>query len=267
LRKPFLFLGMAKKKYIVKSKKKSSNKTPIVLLLIAGAFLLAFFVYIQYSKAHTPRVPPIAADAPIEIDIPSGYSSFGLDVSHHQGVIPWNDLLRNKALDSIIQFVYCKVTEGVGHVDQQWGRNHSTLKRLNKPHGGYHFFSIKTDPLLQAEHFLNHCDINDNSLPPVLDVETEGLSNIQLIKRMKIWLNEVEKISGVRPIIYTSSHFFNTKFKDQFSNYQFWIASYSREPDCMNDSRVIHWQYTDSGAVPGFETTIDLNVSKITFEP
>jgi len=259
---------MAKKKYIVKSKKKkSTNKTPMLILLIAGASLVAFFVYIQYSKVQTTHVPAIAEDAPIDINIPDGYSSFGLDVSHHQGVIPWNELLRNKALDSIIQFVYCKVTEGVGHVDQQWRRNHSTLKRLNKPHGGYHFFSIKTDPLLQAEHFLNHCDVNKTSMPPVLDVETEGLSNIQLIKRMKIWLNEVEKIGGIRPIIYTSSHFFNTKFKDQFSNYQFWIASYSREPDCMNDSRVIHWQYTDSGAVPGFETRIDLNVSKITFEP
>jgi len=267
LRKPFLFLDMAKKQRIVKTKKKSSNKKPILLLLFAAAFLIAFFVYIQYSKVQNPEQPPIAEDAPIDIDIPDGYSSFGIDVSHHQGSIPWNELLKNQALDSIIQFVYCKVTEGVGHVDRQWRQNHSTLKRLNKPHGGYHFFSIKSDPLLQAEHFLNHCEINEGSLPPVLDVETEGLSNSQLIKRMKIWLNEVEKIGGVRPIIYTSSHFFNTKFKDHFLNYQFWIASYSREPDCINDSRVIHWQYTESGDVPGFETPIDLNVSKITFEP
>jgi lysozyme len=258
---------MAKKKYIVKSKKKSSNKTPILLLLIAGAFLLAFFVYIQYSKVHSPQVPLIAEDAPIEIDIPDGYSSFGLDVSNHQGSIPWNELLRNKALDSTIQFVYCKVTEGVGHVDRQWSYNHKTLERLNKPHGGYHFFSIKTDPLLQAEHFLNHCEISEKSLPPVLDAETEGLSDSQLIKRMKIWLNEVEKISGIRPIIYTSLHFFKTKFKDHFPNHQFWIAAYSREPDCINDSRIIHWQYTDSGKVPGFETKVDLNVSKLTFVP
>ena len=267
MRKPFLFLDMAKKKRIVKTKKKSSNKTAILILLIACAFLAVFFVYIQYSQVHTSSKPTIAEDAPIEIDIPHGYTSFGIDVSHHQGVISWNDLLRNKALDSIIQFVYCKVTEGVGHVDRQWGHNHTALERFKKPHGGYHFFSIKSDPLLQAEHFLNHCTMNENSLPPVLDVETEGLSNGQLIKRMKIWLNEVEKIGGVRPIIYTSAHFFNTKFKDHFPNHQFWIASYSREPDCINDSRVIHWQYTESGDVPGFDKPIDLNVSKITFEP
>lgn len=258
---------MAKTKRIIRTKKKSSNETPMLILLFAAACLVAFFVYIQYSKVQSPQQPVIAEDTPIEIDIPEGYNSFGIDVSHHQGAIPWSELLRNQALDSIIQFVYCKVTEGVGHVDKQWIHNHSALKKLNKPHGGYHFFSIKTDPLLQAEHFLNHCDIDENSLPPVLDVETEGLSNSQLIKRMKIWLTEVEKIGGIRPVIYTSSHFFITKFKEHFPNHQFWIASYSREPACISDPRIIHWQYTEQGDVPGFETSIDLNVSKITFEP
>ncbi len=267
MRKPFLFLGMAKKIRTVKSKKKSSNKSTLLFLLIAGVCLASFFVYIQYSKIQKPETPILEVDSPIDIEIPDGYASFGIDVSHHQGSIPWNELLQNKALDSTIQFVYCKVTEGVGHVDSEWAKNHSTLQRLNKPHGGYHFFSIKSDPLLQAEHFLNHCDINENSLPPVLDVEREGLSNSQLIKRMKIWLNAVEKIGGVRPIIYTSSHFFNTKFKHNFPNHQFWIASYSREPDCIKDSRVIHWQYTEVGDIPGFDKPIDLNVSKITFEP
>jgi len=257
---------MAKKRSI-KTKKKKSSKTPILILLTAAAFLVAFFVYIQYSQVENSEPTPIAEDEPIDIDIPDGYSSFGIDVSHHQGKIPWKALLRNKSLDSIIQFVYCKVTEGVGHVDRQWAHNHSTLKQLNKPHGGYHFFSIKTDPLLQAEHFLTHCEVDENSLPPVLDVETEGLSDAQLIRRMTIWLNEVERICGVRPIIYTSAHFFTSKFIHHFPKHQFWIASYSREPNCINDSRIIHWQYTETGKVPGFETPIDLNVSKQTFTP
>jgi len=237
------------------------------IVLVAGAFLIALFVYIQYSRVEKTEPTPIAEDEAIDIEIPEGYASFGIDVSHHQGRIPWNELFRNKDLDSIIQFIYCKVTEGIGHVDRQWANNHTSLKRLNKPHGGYHFFSIKSDPLLQAEHFLNQCEVDENSLPPVLDVETEGLSDAQLIKRMKIWLSTVERKCGVRPIIYTSAHFFTSKFINHFPNYQFWIASYSREPNCINDSRIIHWQYTETGDVPGFETPIDLNVSKLTFTP
>jgi lysozyme len=171
---------MAKKIRTVKSKKKSSNKSTLLFLLIAGVCLASFFVYIQYSKIQKPETPILEVDSPIDIEIPDGYASFGIDVSHHQGSIPWNELLQNKALDSTIQFVYCKVTEGVGHVDSEWAKNHSTLQRLNKPHGGYHFFSIKSDPLLQAEHFLNHCDINENSLPPVLDVEREDRKSTRL---------------------------------------------------------------------------------------
>ena len=238
-----------------------------MILLVAAVFLIAFFLYVQYSQVKSAELSPISENELIDIDIPEGYASFGIDVSHHQGKIPWNEVFQNKDLDSMIQFIYCKVTEGVGHVDRQWAHNHSTLKRLNKPHGGYHFFSIKTDPLLQAEHFLNQCEIDENSLPPVLDVETEGLSNNQLIKRMKIWLSAVERKCGVRPIIYTSANFFTSKFINHFPDHQFWIASYSREPNCINDNRIIHWQYTETGKVPGFETPIDLNVSKQTFTP
>lgn len=257
---------MAKKRKITPKKKKKSNKPVQVVLVLAALSLAALFVYFQFSRVETQPSVVIEDDAPIAIDIPDGYESFGVDVSHHQGRIPWQEILRNKALDSTIEFVYCKVTEGVGHVDREWRHNHAALEQLNKPHGGYHFFSIKSDPLLQAEHFLSECEINDKSLPPVLDVETEGLSDAQLIRRMKIWLNKVESICGIRPIIYTSAHFFTTKFSHHFPKHQFWIASYSREPKCINDSRIVHWQYSESGDVPGFDSRLDLNVSKLNFD-
>jgi len=56
--------------------------------LVAGAFLIALFVYIQYSRVEKTEPTPIAEDEAIDIEIPEGYASFGIDVSHHQGRNP-----------------------------------------------------------------------------------------------------------------------------------------------------------------------------------
>lgn len=199
------------------------------------------------------------------VSIPKGFTSFGIDISHHQGSIDWKDLLLENDLDSVISFVYCKATEGTDHVDSEWKNNRSALLDLGKPHGAYHFFSVKSDALTQAQHFLNHWKKEALDLPPVLDVETEAESDKILIKSMKTWLQEVEKKTGSRPIIYTSLHFYETKFINEFKDYFFWIAAYSRKPDYLNDKRILHWQYTDQGNLPGINEKIDFNVSKTAF--
>ena len=127
----------------------------------------------------------------------------------------------------------------------------------------YHFFQSKEKPKPQVQHFLKHWKKREIDLPPVLDVENEGLSDTDLRAKMTIWLEEVENRTGMRPIIYTSLNFFETKFINDFKNYKFWIAAYSRKPSCIDDSRIIHWQYSESGELPGCDEKVDFNVSKI----
>ncbi len=195
--------------------------------------------------------------------IPKGFSSFGIDVSHHQGEIDWEELLHKQHYDTIINFVYCKVTEGEDHVDTQWIRNRKYLQKLHMPHGAYHFFIPETNAINQARHFLQQYKAESYDLPPVLDVEREAKNDKQLIDQMRLWLTEVEKQTGMRPIIYTSLHFFETKFQQQFKEYKFWIAAYSRRPKCIEDSRIIHWQFTETGKLPIIKEHVDFNVSKI----
>jgi lysozyme len=197
-------------------------------------------------------------------EIPTGFASFGIDVSHHQGKINWEQLIVEHNLDSVIHFVYCKATEGADHIDKQWPENRKQLIEHGIPHGAYHFFSLTSDPIQQANHFLQEWNKIDGDLPPVLDVESEGLTDQELIGRMKMWLDHVEEKSGMRPVIYTSLHFYETKFKGYFRDYKFWVAAYSRQPD-MNDPRIIHWQYSETGSIPGIREKVDLNVSKIAF--
>ena len=251
---------MAKKQKIKitkrsKKKSKSSIKAIVVGALLIGLSVIAYFHYSKDIK--------VVNKEELVKSIPEGFPAFGIVVSHHQGEIDWKKLFLKERYDTIIHFVYCKATEGSNHLDTQWEKNRAELQELNIPNGGYHFFSPKTRPRPQAAHFLAHWKKSDLDLPPVLDVESEGFSDEDLIAKMKIWLKVVEDKTGMRPVIYTSLNFFETKFKNDFINYKFWIAAYSRKPACIDDSRIIHWQYSESGDLPGCDEKVDFNVSKI----
>lgn len=249
----------SKKRHTKRSRQKKNRGKQLLFwgLIPLGIAAFILFWYAAETKEETPEH--------FLKSIPEGYASVGIDVSHHQGEIDWEYLLDERGFDTIIDFVYCKVTEGSDHVDTQWENNRKTLNDLGILNGAYHYFNTKSYPRPQAEHFLKYWDEREIDLPPVLDVEEEGLSDEDLIAKMKIWLTEVERVSGHRPVIYTSLNFYETKFRNQFPGYKFWLAAYSREPQYMNDSQVIHWQFSESGRLPGIDNRVDLNVSKTDF--
>lgn len=242
-----------------KKTKKASRKSLfwIVTVVLASLSVGAYYFFNQQTKILTP--------AKLRAIVPEGFPTIGIDISHHQGEMDWDQLFNQSGYDSLIHFVYCKATEGNTLVDSQWERNRKKLNEIGIPNGAYHFFISTDPPRPQVAHFLSHWKKRDIDLPPVLDVETEGISDQDLIDKMRIWLNEVEFRTGMRPVIYTSLHFYETKFQHVFTNYKFWIAAYNRKPDCANDPRIIHWQFTDRGRIPGTREKVDLNVSKIVY--
>lgn len=237
-------------------KRKKKNSIIPILAFASVIGIGSFLLYKHFEKE--------IYTGPLNLDpVPATFNSYGIDISHHQGKIDWV-VFKEKA-DSLIRFVYCKATEGTDFVDPQWENNRNQLTELNIKHGAYHFFNPKTSSLTQANHFLKYYNCNQNDLPPVLDSETEGDSDQHLIEEMKKWLIHVEESTGKRPIIYTSYHFYNTKFKHAFEGYKFWIANYSNTPHRVEHKDVIHWQYSDQGKIPGIKNNVDLNYSKINF--
>ncbi|MFA7274148.1 MAG: GH25 family lysozyme [Crocinitomicaceae bacterium] len=244
-----------------RKKRKPKRKQPkymvfwaFVLLVLLTGLPTAYYFY-RKKSTKTIKIDLLST-------IPEGFTSVGIDVSHHQGKIDWPMLFDELRYDTIIKFVYCKATESNDHLDTRWEENRMILNNMGILNGAYHFFDPKSPPRPQVEHFLSRWIPRDIDLPPMLDVETEGFSDEDLIAKMKIWLTEVERKTGRRPIIYTSHHFFDTKFKHDFKNYNFWIASYSRKPESLSDERVLYWQYSESGKIPGCNEMVDLNVSK-----
>jgi lysozyme len=256
-------MATAKKKTVKKvvkkkqSKKNSNSKWIILLITLPIIAIVSWYFYSPFEEK-------ISKNTFLE-NVPKGFESIGIDVSHHQGDIDWDLLLNKEHYDTIIHFVYCKATEGNTHVDTKWDYNRKTLNNLGIPNGAYHFFITKEAPKPQVDHFLKYWTKREVDLPPVLDVETEGFSDNDLRKKMKIWLAEVEERTGMRPIIYTSLNFYETKFKDYFPDHKFWIAAYSQKPSCLIDKRILHWQFSENGILPGIDEEIDLNVSKISF--
>lgn len=250
---------MAKKRKKASSKrkgKKTKSRKLLWFLLIPFGFVC--FFYFWYESENF-----VQTSTRFHKIIPKGYKSIGIDVSHHQGEIDWDHLLIDKGFDSIIDFVYCKVTEGSDHIDRQWIRNREYLNKHGIPNGAYHYFNPKAPPREQVAHFLTHYQIRSIDMPPVLDVEDEGFSDEDLIAKVLIWCDEVTKKTGIKPIIYTSLNFYETKFRGKIVKYNFWLAAYSREPQFMSDREVLHWQFSESGRLPGIKGNVDLNVSKL----
>lgn len=246
---------------MVKRRKKSKNKVVIKLTLFLALIGFSAF-YFFYPKE--PR-PPLHQN--YGVSIPAGFKSIGLDISHHQGKINWQKLLSaSKQNNQQPAFIYLKATEGISHVDSQWKKNRKECLRLSIKHGAYHFFRPQKLPIPQAEHFLKHYQPKVGDLPPVLDVEREGLSDADLILNITKWLEYVEEQTGMRPIIYTSYNFYKTKFHAKFPNHKFWIAAYSRKPKgIMDNPQIIHWQFTETAQLPGHHVLVDMNVSKVPF--
>ncbi len=239
----FLFLYMSKRK----------GKKNLAFLLIMGILLCGTFVLWRVLDSREQK--PITELNPNAI--PEGFSGYGIDVSHYQNQINWQ-LLDDSNGDKI-SFVYFKVTEGVSLVDKYAERNHDSLKHRQWLRGGYHFYIPGNDPTKQAKHFLANYKPDDEDLPPVLDIENETGTRSKLISDLKIWLDHVKKETGRQSIIYTSYDMYRRFLRDAFPDHYFWVANYSKRQDRFKDERILYWQFSDKGILPGIDGFVDLN--------
>jgi lysozyme len=93
----------------------------------------------------------------------------GIDVSHYQGVVDWQQVAQNG-----MAFAFAKATEGITYVDPQLAANWDGIRVAGLVRGAYHFFEPNDDAAQQAQHFLSTVQLQPGDLPPVLDVETTG---------------------------------------------------------------------------------------------
>lgn len=182
----------------------------------------------------------------------------GIDVSHYQGYINWEQVAQDKS----ITFVYVKATEGASLVDDCYMRNLYGAKRAGIPVGVYHFFSPTVSALVQLENFRSAVDPRQQDLIPIVDVEKGGKGSIpQFQGRLKAFLDGVEKMFGVKPIIYTGVNFYAKYLEGKFTQYRFMVARYAEEfPGLCEDVPIVLWQYSSTSRVDGIKGHVDKSV-------
>ena len=195
------------------------------------------------------------------IDMPVNYAVHGIDVSKFQKEINW-DAVQQMQVDKIrISFAFIKATEGITRQDAAFKRNWQKAGEAGLIRGAYHFFYATRDPLKQAVNFKNVVQLTSGDLPPVLDIEVHNNQPPAVIRSTaKIWLEELEKAYGIKPIIYTNLKFYNTYLGDEFDDYPLWIAHYYQKERPRVDREWVFWQHSDIGRVNGIKTIVDFNV-------
>lgn len=225
-------------------------------ILIAVAYVWAFYYFFVGPFGFRWRA--LYGEA----NYPGGYEIRGIDISHYQGDIDW-DQLQNAMIEKCpIRFIVMKATEGSSKIDPSFKYNFKQALEYGYIRGAYHFWSNHSSARQQAYFFLNNVPLESGDLPPVLDVEhkpkDKSVEDFQ--QDILTWLHIVEDRYHVKPIIYTYY-----KFKKQyldtpvFDDYPYWIAHYYVDK-IEYQGEWKFWQHTDAGKLPGIKGYVDFNI-------
>ena len=186
----------------------------------------------------------------------------GIDVSHHQGEIDWDRV----AADDIA-FAYLKATEGSTFTDPRFATNWQAAARAGLRVGGYHYFTLCSDPVPQADHFVATLDAAPDvlrALPPVVDLELLGNCDpspgpVAMRDAVEAFVAEVERRTGQRVVVYTHPDFDRRYGFVPDLDRRRWV----RFPgDVAPPGDWWLWQRSDDGRVDGVEGSVDIDVMR-----
>lgn len=202
---------------------------------------------------------------------PDMVPAWGIDVSRWQGKMNWE-----KAMNMGVDFAIIKATEGSGWEDPEFDRNWEETERFGILRGPYHFFLPEVDPLKQANWFVATVQATGRAtdIPYVADVEKAPavMSASQFRYRLKLFLQRVAELTGLKPLIYTSPGFYNGWLKGDIvwsEIADLWVAHWigvnkDQQPYVPPEwAGYVFWQHGvyEKGLTLGAQSTsIDINV-------
>ncbi|WP_440603415.1 GH25 family lysozyme [Bacillus sp. GB_SG_008] len=193
--------------------------------------------------------------------------SFGIDVSHHNGTIDWNQVKNDR---NQVNFMFAKVTEGseqgTNYVDPTFQYNINGANNVGILTGAYHFFrAISVDDAKQeAAFFIQNLKSVTLTAPIFVDVEINdgNLDPDTLTDAVNAFLTELKNAGYTNNGVYSNLYFFENSLNPSRlqKNTLLWIARYNERGAGINCDI---WQYTDGGKVQGINGNVDCNTSYI----
>ncbi|MFD3450329.1 GH25 family lysozyme [Microbacteriaceae bacterium 4G12] len=192
--------------------------------------------------------------------------SFGIDVSHYEGIIDWN---RVKNDPKQVNFMIAKATEGskqgTNYVDPTFQSNIKGANNVGILTGAYHFFRAISvnDAKQEAAFFIENLKSVTLTAPVFVDVEVNdgNLDPNTLTDAVNAFLTELINAGYTNNGVYSNLYFYqNSLNPSRLQNTLLWVARYSdRGPGMGCDI----WQYTESGSVQGINGNVDCNISYV----
>lgn len=194
----------------------------------------------------------------------------GIDVSHWQETIDWR-----KVAGAGTRFAFLKATDGHDYLDPTFAANRTGARVNGLRVGAYHFARpdpSRGDAVEEARWFVSQADPRPGNLLPVLDLETsQGLDQRGVTLWARRWIEEVRRLTGVTPLMYTSPYGWARRTGDSpvlaRDGVPLWVAHWGVDAPTVpagdwdgNGWRV--WQYTSNGHVAGIRGRVDLDVAK-----
>ena len=189
------------------------------------------------------------------------YIKKGIDVSHHNGDINWQDVK-----DSGIEFAIIRTGYGWEAWDKQTDRqlkaNIDGAKSVGMPIGAYHY-SYATTPqeaLKEADFFIERLKWSQWEYPVFIDFEDKCQTKLNNSQKTDVILAFLQKLqeSGYYTGYYT---FLNWQRycldMNRLGGHELWIAHWNPICGCQWPYGI--WQYTSDGNVPGVNGRVDLN--------
>lgn len=190
----------------------------------------------------------------------------GHDVSSHQRTVDWPGARAKGAA-----FVYVKATESTSYRNPYFRGQYDGARAAGLLRGAYHFaLPDRSSGRAQAAHFVRSgggWSADGRTLPPALDIEYNpydrkrgcyGLSKARMAGWIMSFSDEVARLTGRRPVIYTTTHWWNTctgGSRAFAADHPLWIARYdAAHPGALPAgwSTWTFWQHdNDGGPLPG----------------
>ncbi|MFC0599543.1 lysozyme [Streptomyces palmae] len=186
----------------------------------------------------------------------------GVDVSGHQGNVPWSTLW-----NSGVRFAYVKATEGTSYTNPYFAQQYNGSYNIGMIRGSYHFaLPNVSSGASQANYFVDHgggWSRDGKTLPGALDIEYNpygstcyGLSQASMVNWLKDFSNTYRARTGRDPVIYTSTSWWKTCTGNNGSFGSInplWIPRYGSSVGELPAGWGFHtiWQYTSTGPTVG----------------
>ncbi|MDE6363478.1 MAG: Ig-like domain-containing protein, partial [Lachnospiraceae bacterium] len=193
-------------------------------------------------------------------------STFGIDVSRHNGNIDWNAVKASGVDYVIIRCGYRGSLTGALIEDQSFRTNIKGATAAGLKVGVYVFSQAVNEVEAVKEASLAVSLVKGYNLtyPIFIDTESSGgrADKIDRATRTAVVNAFCQTVAsaGYKPGIYASKTWFEDKLNmGAIGNYKIWLAQYSTTPTYKG--RYDMWQYSSKGKISGISTKVDLNYS------